>query len=57
MARAAGLFATTRFWRDPTAFIWSITAVENPDGIADPLAETLERAHPTGFTVEEPPDR
>jgi putative flavoprotein involved in K+ transport len=56
VARAAGMFAPTSFWRDLVAFTWNITTVENPDGVTDLLTETLERTDPTGFTVEEPPD-
>ena len=36
--RAAGLFATTSFWRDLIAFTWNFTTVENRDGVADLLA-------------------
>jgi putative flavoprotein involved in K+ transport len=56
VARAAGMFAATSFWRDLVSFTWNITTVENPDGVTDLLTETLERTDPTGFTVEEPPD-
>ena len=56
IARAAGMFAATSFWRDLLSFTWNITTVENPDGVAGLLAVTLERTDPTGFTVEEPPD-
>src|SRR5215212_9453752 len=31
--RAAGLFATTSFWRDLIAFTWNFTTVENRDGV------------------------
>jgi putative flavoprotein involved in K+ transport len=56
VARAAGMFAPTSFWRDLVSFTWNITTVENPAGAADLLEETLERANPTDFAVEEPPD-
>ncbi len=56
VARAAGMFAATSFWRDLVSFTWNITTVENPDGVADLLTETLDRADPTSFAVEEPPD-
>ena len=54
--RAAGMFAATSFWRDLVAFTWNITTVENPDGVADLLAATLDRTDPTGFAADEPPD-
>ncbi len=54
--RAAGLFATESYWRDLVAFTWNLTTVENPDGVADLLGETLERVDPSGFATEEPPD-
>src|SRR4051812_28643840 len=56
VARAAGMFAATSFWRDLVAFTWNITTVENPDGVADLLTATLDRTDPTGFAVDEPPD-
>jgi putative flavoprotein involved in K+ transport len=53
--RAAGMFAATSFWRDLVAFSWNITTVENPEGVRDLLAETLDRTDPQGFrTTEEP---
>jgi putative flavoprotein involved in K+ transport len=55
-ARAAGMFAPTSFWRDLISFSWNITTVENPDGVADLLSETLDRTDPTSFTLEEPAD-
>jgi putative flavoprotein involved in K+ transport len=55
VARAAGLFAATSFWRDLIAFTWNITTVENRAGVTDLLTETLERTDPTSFEVEEPP--
>ena len=56
VARAAGMFAATSFWRDLISFTWNITTVENPAGVADLLTETLEHSDPTSFAVEEPPD-
>ncbi|WP_433290975.1 NAD(P)-binding domain-containing protein [Pseudonocardia sp. CA-142604] len=53
--RAAGLFATTSFWRDLIAFTWNITTVEGREGVAELLRTTLERTDPRGFrTTEEP---
>jgi putative flavoprotein involved in K+ transport len=56
IARAAGLFATTSFWRDLVAFTWNLKTVENPDGVADLLAHTLEGTDPSGFHLTEPAD-
>ncbi|NYI47648.1 putative flavoprotein involved in K+ transport [Nocardioides aromaticivorans] len=52
--RASGLFAATSFWRDLIAFSWNLTTVENPDGVADLLAATLDRVDPSGFRLTEP---
>jgi putative flavoprotein involved in K+ transport len=54
--RAAGMFATTSFWRDLVAFTWNLKTVENPDGVADLLRATLDQTDPTGFRTSEPPD-
>ena len=54
--RAAGMFASTSFWRDLISFSWNLTTVENPAGVAALLTETLERTDPSGFATEEPPD-
>ena len=54
VARAAGMFAATSFWRDLVSFSWNITTVENPDGVTDLLTETLDRTDPTGFRLSEP---
>jgi putative flavoprotein involved in K+ transport len=54
ITRAAGLFATTCFWRDLVAFSWNITTVENRDGVSDLLEQTLEQAAPGGFATSEP---
>ncbi|MGN6243044.1 MAG: NAD(P)-binding domain-containing protein [Motilibacteraceae bacterium] len=54
--RAAGMFATTSFWRDLVAFSWNITTVEGRDGVADLLRATLEATDPHGFTATEPPE-
>ena len=56
VARAAGMFATTSFWRDLVSFSWNITTVENPEGVEDLLAATLEGTDPTSFALEEPPE-
>ncbi|MCZ2860625.1 flavin-containing monooxygenase [Blastococcus sp. VKM Ac-2987] len=56
VARAAGMFAGTSFWRDLIAFTWNITTVENPAGVTDLLTATLERTDPSSFAVEEPPE-
>jgi putative flavoprotein involved in K+ transport len=53
--RAAGMFATTSFWRDLVAFTWNLTTVEGREGVADLLTATLDGTDPTGFhTTEEP---
>ncbi len=54
--RAAGLFATSSYWRDLVAFSWNLTTAEHPDGIRTLLGETLDRVDPTGFELEEPAD-
>ncbi|HEX2073214.1 MAG TPA: NAD(P)/FAD-dependent oxidoreductase [Geodermatophilus sp.] len=56
VARAAGMFAPTSFWRDLIAFSWNITTVEDPAGVTDLLTETLDRTDPRFFAVEEPPE-
>ncbi len=56
VARASGLFATTSFWRDLVAFTWNLKTVENPDGVADLLTQTLDNTDPSGFTLAEPAD-
>jgi putative flavoprotein involved in K+ transport len=56
VARAAGMFAATSFWRDLVSFSWNITTVENPEGAAELLTENLDRTDPTSFAVEEPAD-
>ena len=40
--RAAGLFATTSFWRDIIAFTWNITTVEGRAGVAELLWATMD---------------
>ncbi|MET0526337.1 MAG: NAD(P)/FAD-dependent oxidoreductase [Nocardioides sp.] len=52
---AAGLFATTSYWRDLIAFSWNITTVEHPEGVADLLEQTLDRVDPGGFAIDEEP--
>lgn len=56
IARAAGMFCATSFWRDLVSFTWNITTVENPAGVAELLTGTLDGTDPTSFAVEEPPD-
>ena len=56
VARSAGMFAATSFWRDLVSFSWNITTVENREGVADLLAESLDRTDPTTFSLEEPAD-
>jgi putative flavoprotein involved in K+ transport len=56
VARAAGMFAATSFWRDLVSFSWNITTVENADGVVELLTETLDRTDPTSFALEEPAD-
>ena len=51
--RAAGLFATTSFWRDLVAFTWNITTVENRDGVADLLRHTLDSTDARTFRITE----
>ncbi|HWL96944.1 MAG TPA: NAD(P)/FAD-dependent oxidoreductase [Nocardioidaceae bacterium] len=54
--RAAGLFATTCFWRDLVAFSWNLTTVEDREGVTDLLRNTLDHTDPSGFTTTEPVD-
>ncbi|MGR7026964.1 flavin-containing monooxygenase [Geodermatophilus sp. URMC 62] len=56
VARAAGMFARTSFWRDLVAFTWNITTVEDPAGVTDLLTATLDRTDPSGFAVSEEPE-
>ncbi|ALJ20788.1 flavin-containing monooxygenase [Microbacterium sp. No. 7] len=51
---AASLFQQASFWRDLVSFTWNIVTVENPDGVADLLAENLDRVDPAGFALDEP---
>ena len=53
--RAAGMFATTSFWRDLVSFTWNLTTVENPDGVVDLLRHTLDASDPSRFAAEEEP--
>src|SRR5262249_19039160 len=50
----SALFATTSFWRDLIAFSWNLKTVENPDGVADLLTQTLDGTDPSGFRLAEP---
>ena len=52
--RAAGLFATSSFWRDLVSFTWNLTTVEGRDGVAGLLRATLDSTDPRGFTTTEP---
>jgi putative flavoprotein involved in K+ transport len=56
VARAAGMFAATSYWRDLISFSWNITTVENRDGVTELLSETLDRTDPTSFALEGPAD-
>jgi len=51
--RAAGLFATTSFWRDVIAFTWNITTAEGRDGVTDLLRHTMESTDATNFRITE----
>lgn len=52
---AANLFAPVSFWRDLIAFTWNIKTVENPSGVHDMLAATLDHVRPVTFALAEPP--
>ena len=54
---AAGMFATTSFWRDLVSFTWNITTVENRAGVAELLTATLDGTDPGSFAVEGRPTR
>ncbi len=54
--RAAGLFATTSYWRDLVAFSWNLTTVEHRAGVTELLTATLDRTDPSGFAVSEEPE-
>jgi putative flavoprotein involved in K+ transport len=51
---AAGLFATTSYWRDLVSFTWNLKTVENPDGVTDLLTHNLDRVSPSEFELTEP---
>ena len=53
--RAAGMFATTCFWRDLVAFTWNIKTVENREGVVDLLRATMDSTDARGFHVTEEP--
>ena len=55
VGKAAGMFATGSFWRDLVSFTWNIKTVEGPEGVADMLNATLDRADPSGFHTSEAP--
>ena len=55
IAAAADMFATRSFWRDLVAFTWNLTTVEDREGVAKMLEQTLEGTDPSGFTTTEPP--
>ena len=50
---AADLFAPTSFWRDLVAFTWSLTTVENRDGVTDLLRATSESPDARDFRLTE----
>jgi putative flavoprotein involved in K+ transport len=52
---AAGLFATTSFWRDLVALTWNIKTVEGREGVREMLAHTLDSARPREFRAAEEP--
>ena len=54
--RAAGLFATTSFWRDLIAFSWNLTTVENRDGV-EPTCSGTRWRRPTPRTSGSPTAR
>jgi len=54
--RAAGMFATTSFWRDLVSFTWNLTTVEGRDGVTELLQSTLDSTHPHGFHTTETPE-
>ena len=56
VARAAGMFATTSFWRDLVAFSWNLVTVEDRAGVTELLTGTLEHTDPSSFALEEPPE-
>ena len=49
VARAAGMFAATSFWRDLVSFTWNITTVENPAGVAELLERDPRPHRPDGL--------
>jgi putative flavoprotein involved in K+ transport len=53
--RAAGLFATTSFWRDLIAFSWNIITVEGRDGVAELVRSTIDSTQAHGFRASEEP--
>ena len=55
VGKAAGMFATSSFWRDLVSFTWNIKTVEGPEGVADMLTANLDQADPSGFHTSEEP--
>ena len=55
VGRAAGMFATSSFWRDLVSFTWNIKTVEGREGITDMLESHLDQADPSGFHTSEEP--
>ncbi|MGZ8725161.1 MAG: flavin-containing monooxygenase [Aeromicrobium sp.] len=55
VGRAAGMFATSSFWRDLVSFTWNIKTVEGREGITDMLNSQLDQADPSGFHTTETP--
>jgi len=56
VARAAGMFATSSFWRDLVSFTWNIKTVEGREGVAHMLNANLDQADPSGFHTSETPE-
>jgi putative flavoprotein involved in K+ transport len=54
--RAAGMFATTCYWRDLISFTWNLKTVEGREGVADLLRSTMDSTDASGFHVTEEPD-
>jgi len=56
VTRAAGMFATSSFWRDLVSFTWNIKTVEGREGVAHMLNANLDQADPSGFHTSETPE-
>jgi putative flavoprotein involved in K+ transport len=56
VARAAGMFATTSFWRDLVSFTWNLITVEGPAGVAEVVRSDAARGvAPVSFTLTAEP--